>query len=187
MTCRVEAPLREESHQGGCPPAPPECPLRCHAGDQRVPGLAEVQVERLVQARIEPDLSASLGSMRWNRTWRWLVCLRSASSLSKPGGFARLRLESSLSPAPGWRNWQTQRTQNPPTFGSWGFDPPSRHQQIKDLCPIGLSEAERPKSFAGCFDGSGLSLGVESRHWMGWIEGESGGFILPEFVARIRR
>jgi hypothetical protein len=31
-------------------------------------------------------------------------------------------------PTPGWRNWQTQRTQNPPTFGSWGFDSPSRHQ-----------------------------------------------------------
>src|SRR5882724_6233759 len=30
---------------------------------------------------------------------------------------------------PGWRNWQTQRTQNPPTFGSWGFDPPSRHHR----------------------------------------------------------
>src|SRR5205807_6997228 len=29
---------------------------------------------------------------------------------------------------PGWRNWQTQRTQNPPDFGPWGFDPPSRHQ-----------------------------------------------------------
>ena len=29
---------------------------------------------------------------------------------------------------PGWRNWQTQRTQNPPGFGPWGFDPPSRHQ-----------------------------------------------------------
>ena len=25
---------------------------------------------------------------------------------------------------PGWGNWQTQRTQNPPTFGSWGFDSP---------------------------------------------------------------
>jgi hypothetical protein len=32
---------------------------------------------------------------------------------------------------PGWRNWQTQRTQNPPTFGSWGFDPPSRHHSKK--------------------------------------------------------
>jgi hypothetical protein len=30
--------------------------------------------------------------------------------------------------APGWRNWQTQRTQNPPRATSWGFDPPSRHQ-----------------------------------------------------------
>src|SRR3984885_9814855 len=31
---------------------------------------------------------------------------------------------------PGWRNWQTQRTQNPPTFGSWGFDSPSRHHHF---------------------------------------------------------
>jgi hypothetical protein len=31
-------------------------------------------------------------------------------------------------PRPGWRNWQTQRTQNPPIARSWGFDPPSRHQ-----------------------------------------------------------
>ena len=35
---------------------------------------------------------------------------------------------NSFHPQPGWRNWQTQRTQNPPTFGSWGFDSPSRHQ-----------------------------------------------------------
>src|SRR5271157_3524017 len=33
-------------------------------------------------------------------------------------------------PKPGWRNWQTQRTQNPPRLiTSWGFDPPSRHQE----------------------------------------------------------
>ena len=32
---------------------------------------------------------------------------------------------------PGWRNWQTQRTQNPPRATSWGFDPPSRHQTIR--------------------------------------------------------
>src|ERR1700684_2384207 len=32
---------------------------------------------------------------------------------------------------PGWRNWQTQRTQNPPGFGPWGFDSPSRHQRQK--------------------------------------------------------
>jgi hypothetical protein len=31
---------------------------------------------------------------------------------------------------PGWRNWQTQRTQNPPGFGPWGFDSPSRHQPL---------------------------------------------------------
>jgi len=35
--------------------------------------------------------------------------------------------------APGWRNWQTQRTQNPPIARSWGFDPPSRHQYNKRL------------------------------------------------------
>src|ERR1035438_8834728 len=32
---------------------------------------------------------------------------------------------------PGWRNWQTQRTQNPPGFGPWGFDSPSRHQHLQ--------------------------------------------------------
>ncbi len=32
-------------------------------------------------------------------------------------------------PRPGWWNWQTQRTQNPPTARSWGFDPPSRHHK----------------------------------------------------------
>ena len=31
---------------------------------------------------------------------------------------------------PGWRNWQTQRTQNPPGFGPWGFDSPSRHHDF---------------------------------------------------------
>src|ERR1700733_2899827 len=36
-------------------------------------------------------------------------------------------------PRPGWRNWQTQRTQNPPIARSWGFDPPSRHQQNKEF------------------------------------------------------
>jgi hypothetical protein len=44
---------------------------------------------------------------------------------------------------PGWRNWQTQRTQNPPTFGSWGFDSPSRHQlkthRISGLLGLALS------------------------------------------------
>ena len=34
---------------------------------------------------------------------------------------------------PGWWNWQTQRTQNPPHFGAWGFDPPSRHQDNKEF------------------------------------------------------
>jgi hypothetical protein len=40
----------------------------------------------------------------------------------------QLLQETMTSTEPGWRNWQTQRTQNPPIARSWGFDPPSRHQ-----------------------------------------------------------
>jgi hypothetical protein len=29
---------------------------------------------------------------------------------------------------PGWRNWQTRRTQNPVLAREWEFDPPSGHQ-----------------------------------------------------------
>ena len=46
---------------------------------------------------------------------------------------------------PGWRNWQTQRTQNPPIARSWGFDPPSRHQQSKEFklnWPLKIGEAK---------------------------------------------
>jgi hypothetical protein len=42
-------------------------------------------------------------------------------------------LRAPPSSKPGWRNWQTQRTQNPPIARSWGFDPPSRHHKIKQL------------------------------------------------------
>src|SRR5437899_12243215 len=38
---------------------------------------------------------------------------------------------SSVSAKPGCRNWQTQRTQNPPGFGPWGFNSPSRHQRFQ--------------------------------------------------------
>ncbi len=41
---------------------------------------------------------------------------------------SRIRRLVCLASTPGWRNWQTQRTQNPPGFGPWGFDSPSRHQ-----------------------------------------------------------
>ena len=30
---------------------------------------------------------------------------------------------------PGWRNWQTRRTQNPVLAREWEFDPPSGHQE----------------------------------------------------------
>jgi hypothetical protein len=43
------------------------------------------------------------------------------------------RIQDLLMVEPGWRNWQTQRTQNPPRATSWGFDPPSRHQDNKGL------------------------------------------------------
>lgn len=57
-----------------------------------------------------------------------------------------MRYSQVPTPWPGWRNWQTQRTQNPPTFGSWGFDPPSRHQQNKEFklnWPLKIREAKR--------------------------------------------
>ena len=40
-----------------------------------------------------------------------------------------VRVKLTAASEPGWRNWQTQRTQNPPRATSWGFDPPSRHQR----------------------------------------------------------
>ena len=36
-------------------------------------------------------------------------------------------------PSLGWRNRQTQRTQNPPEATPWGFDSPSEHQLISHL------------------------------------------------------
>src|SRR3954454_23178564 len=50
-------------------------------------------------------------------------------------------------PKPGWRNWQTQRTQNPPGFGPWGFDSPSRHQPNVLSFP-GIQEAVNTPSSA---------------------------------------
>ena len=55
--------------------------------------------------------------------------------------------------APGWRNWQTQRTQNPPRATSWGFDPPSRHQDNKRLIWKMIPPVERSFLFGGCFGG----------------------------------
>ncbi len=34
---------------------------------------------------------------------------------------------------PGWRNWQTRRTQNPVLAREWEFDPPSGHQSSCSL------------------------------------------------------
>ena len=36
-------------------------------------------------------------------------------------------------------------TQNPPIFGSWGFDPPSRHQQNKEFIVILASQLREAK------------------------------------------
>ena len=54
-----------------------------------------------------------------------------------------------LQEAPGWRNWQTQRTQNPPGFGPWGFDSPSRHQP-KSLQNKRLARASSPHEMHLC-------------------------------------
>jgi hypothetical protein len=42
-----------------------------------------------------------------------------------------------------------ERTQNPPTFGSWGFDSPSRHQIV---CFNGLISHVRPRSSVEVMD-----------------------------------
>jgi hypothetical protein len=61
---------------------------------------------------------------------------------------------------PGWRNWQTQRTQNPPTARSWGFDPPSRHQiSIFKVCCL-----------RAAFSGASSSRGrAGSNAWTNWF------------------
>ena len=64
--------------------------------------------------------------LRDPRTQRWGMSFPRVRPLG-------VRVKLAVRPSPGWRNWQTQRTQNPPIFGSWGFDPPSRHQQTKEL------------------------------------------------------
>ena len=69
-------------------------------------------------------------------------------------------LKQQLGAAPGWRNWQTQRTQNPPRATSWGFDPPSRHQQNKRLIRQMATHSERPLLFGGCFGGCWFQLFV---------------------------
>jgi hypothetical protein len=54
------------------------------------------------------------------------ICLTARNE--SPEIVVRLSKLNDLRDVPGWRNWQTQRTQNPPIARSWGFDPPSRHQ-----------------------------------------------------------
>src|ERR1700742_2260567 len=56
-------------------------------------------------------------------------------------------------PMPGWRNWQTQRTQNPPRATSWGFDPPSRHQDSKELTAKITSPTREVIFVGGCSGG----------------------------------
>jgi hypothetical protein len=57
--------------------------------------------------------------------------VRSIENLLPRGCRARLTMASTPDEAashkPGWRNWQTQRTQNPSEAIPWGFDSPSRH------------------------------------------------------------
>jgi hypothetical protein len=40
---------------------------------------------------------------------------------------------------PGWRNWQTRRTQNPVLAREWEFDPPSGHHRITGCRRFGKS------------------------------------------------
>jgi hypothetical protein len=51
-------------------------------------------------------------------------------------------------PAPGWRNWQTRRSQKPLGASPWGFDPPSRHHFKSGTWPSGTRclSAFRPEN-----------------------------------------
>ena len=53
------------------------------------------------------------------------MIVRAANVVTRPRGLSTRG--GVVKAQPGWRNWQTQRTQNPPRATSWGFDPPSRH------------------------------------------------------------
>src|SRR5580698_8472870 len=63
------------------------------------------------------------------------------------------RASTAVISQPGWRNWQTQRTQNPPGFGPWGFEPPSRHQQNKGFRVKMASRMREAILLGGCSDG----------------------------------
>ncbi len=76
---------------------------------------------------VNPETSPPINGRFAERNASWTTTTVSTEELQSWNRYTNLRREAFLQP--GWRNWQTQRTQNPPTFGSWGFDPPSRHQR----------------------------------------------------------
>ena len=53
---------------------------------------------------------------------------------------------------PGWRNWQTRRTQNPVLVREWEFDPPSGHQLVRSVqvvwqeCVLALDDNQMMQS-----------------------------------------
>ena len=61
---------------------------------------------------------------------------------------------------PGWRNWQTQRTQNPPEATPWGFDSPSRHQdKFQKMNKLQRQSLSVMKGFS-CSKGDGATFGA---------------------------
>jgi hypothetical protein len=76
---------------------------------------------------------------------------------------------------PGWRNWQTQRTQNPPRATAWGFDPPSRHHKYNNLhhrrfqawsrlCPFFVRTSEPNRTTGEAAHRSPLSSPKKNHH-----------------------
>src|SRR4051812_42617500 len=72
-----------------------------------------------------PSRGKSLRLLKWQLP-RACAILSTPQQTSEFAHFDKRKLFR-VAPSPGWRNWQTQRTQNPPGFGPWGFDPPFRH------------------------------------------------------------
>jgi hypothetical protein len=84
--------------------------------------IVRVDVHEQISSLLLKTVYAKLSTQRTLGTYSYAAICSKARELSAHCGRVAIT-------EPGWRNWQTQRTQNPPRATSWGFDPPSRHQR----------------------------------------------------------
>ena len=120
-------PALAAPHPFGCPPARPPRAQRVTQRPQ--PGRAAMTVKYLASRQLHHGESPSD---------------RAQTHRGGPGN-SPLAAHSPQGHRPGWRNWQTQRTQNPPRATSWGFDPPSRHQSTPKKSALPYVAGDRPR------------------------------------------